>query len=107
MINRDQQSQRAAQKIGFLGVIDLADIFEKRAALDHRADHFVIIVLIGAINFAAILSGMPHRAATLMARSTPFSGAIRPSTARYPGLTGCGVSKFSGKPWWIVRIQFP
>src|SRR3954452_19599161 len=48
---------------------------------------------------------MPHRAATLMARSTPFSGAIRPSTARYSGLTGCGVNKFSGSPWWIVRIQ--
>ncbi len=30
---------------------------------------------------------------------------MRPRNAKYRGVTGCGTSSRSGKPWWIVRTQ--
>src|SRR5690242_6879739 len=41
-----------------------------------------------------------------IALSTPFSGETRPRNAAYSCFTGCGVSKSSGMPWWIVFTKF-
>src|SRR5262249_32011318 len=47
---------------------------------------------------AAILSGTPQCSAMWMARSTRFSGAMRPRNAKYEGLIGRGPNSSAGRP---------
>src|SRR5947207_13838752 len=49
-VDRDQPSDRAAQKLRFFGIPDLADRFDNRIAVDHRANYFMVIFLIGPID---------------------------------------------------------
>ena len=49
---------------------------------------------------------MPARRATSMARSTRFSGEMRPRKARYwPASIAAASSSSGGMPWWIVATQ--
>ena len=56
-VDRDQKSDRTAEKFRLLAVADLADELDERIALDHRPDQFVIIILVGAVDLGGDLQG--------------------------------------------------
>ena len=65
----------------FCAIGDLSDEFDIWFG-EQRRNHLLEIVLVGASTLAAILSGSPQRSAMRIARSTRFSGEMRPKKAR-------------------------
>ncbi len=54
-VDRHQQPDRAAQEFRLLGIADLADEVDQRIVLDQRANEFVVIFLVGAIDLGGDL----------------------------------------------------
>jgi hypothetical protein len=64
------------------------------------------IILIDAVNLGGNLSGRFAARAMAIARSTRFSGEIRPKNDRYSPLgTRFSLKRSSGRPWWMVAAK--
>ena len=80
-VDGEQQRQGAGEKRALGNIVDFSDELDLRS-FDERGDGLFKIILVRAVDFGSDLSGIPAALEMAIARSTRFSGEMRPRKAR-------------------------